>query len=81
MPSTSTTSSDPNGASNFSPPIPIAIIGLAFRGPGDATNVDSLYKVMSESRETWSPIPESKWTADAFYHPDPLKGGTVCRPW
>ncbi|KAM0119705.1 hypothetical protein ACP6JC_003673 [Aspergillus fumigatus] len=39
----------------------IAIIGMGFRGPGDASNVEKLWKMILEGREAWSQIPESRW--------------------
>lgn len=58
--------------------MPIAIVGMGYRGPGDATNIQNLYKLIAEAREAWSPMAESRWTPDAFYHPDALRNGTVC---
>lgn len=57
--------------------MPIAIVGIGFRGPGDATNVENLWKMISEKRESWSKIPKDRWNHDAFYHPDPNRHGTV----
>ncbi|KAJ5295280.1 hypothetical protein PENANT_c001G08927 [Penicillium antarcticum] len=55
---------------------PIAIIGLANRFPQQASNTQDLWKLLLESRSTWSPIPKERFNADAFYHPDPEHGGT-----
>ncbi|KAF4207594.1 hypothetical protein CNMCM8927_002671 [Aspergillus lentulus] len=57
--------------------IPIAVIGMGFRGPGDATNVEELWKMILEGRESWSQIPESRWNSYAFYHPDHARHGTI----
>lgn len=57
--------------------MPIAVIGMAFRGPGDATNVERLWKMISETREAWSLVPKQKWNNEAFYHPDANRNGTV----
>lgn len=57
--------------------MPIAVIGMGFRGPGDATNVERLWKALLEQREEWSPIPEKRWNSSAFYHPDHARHGTV----
>lgn len=59
--------------------MPIAIVGIGFRGPGDATNVQNLWKMMCEGRESWSEIPKQKWNHEAFYHPDSNRHGTVRR--
>lgn len=59
--------------------MPIAVVGLGFRGPGDATDVESLYRMILEAREAWSPVPKSKWNNDAFYHPEANHNGTVSK--
>ncbi|OJJ48578.1 hypothetical protein ASPZODRAFT_1626836 [Penicilliopsis zonata CBS 506.65] len=56
--------------------MPIAVIGLGFRGPGDATDPSRFYQMIFEGREAWSPVPQSRWNNDAFYHPDANKNGT-----
>ena len=57
--------------------MPIAVVGMSFRGPADATSVESLWKMISEGREGWSKIPKERWNNDAFYHPDHSRHGTV----
>jgi hypothetical protein len=57
--------------------MPIAIIGMGCRCAGDATNPENLWRMVSEAREAWSQMPESKYNADAFYHPDTARNGTV----
>lgn len=57
--------------------MPVAVIGMGFRGPGDATNVERLWDALLEQREEWSPIPAERWNSSAFYHPDHARHGTV----
>lgn len=57
--------------------MPIAVVGMGFRGPGDATDVHKLWKMILEQREAWKPIPEERWNNKAFYHPDHARHGTV----
>jgi hypothetical protein len=59
--------------------MPIAVIGMGFRGPGDATDTNKLWEMISHKREAWSPIPKEKWNNKAFYHPDHARHGTVGR--
>nr|A0A348HAX6.1 RecName: Full=Highly reducing polyketide synthase phiA; Short=HR-PKS phiA; AltName: Full=Phomoidride biosynthesis cluster protein A [fungal sp. ATCC 74256]BBG28498.1 putative polyketide synthase [fungal sp. ATCC 74256] len=56
--------------------MPIAVVGMSFRGPGDATNVENLLKMVAEGRESRSKIPKHKWNHEAFYHPDPSRYGS-----
>lgn len=57
--------------------MPIAVVGMGFRGPADATDVQKLWKMILEGRESWSPIPKTRWNNAAFYHPDNARHGTV----
>jgi acyl transferase domain-containing protein len=59
------------------PVTPIAVVGLSFRGPGDATNTEGLLRMVAEGRESRSQIPKHKWNHEAFYHPDASRHGTV----
>ncbi|KAJ5084893.1 hypothetical protein NUU61_009472 [Penicillium alfredii] len=57
--------------------IPIAIVGMGFRGPADATNVEKLWEMILARGEGWGPIPAARWNDTAFYHPDHSRHGTV----
>ncbi|KAI1171815.1 lovastatin nonaketide synthase [Nemania sp. FL0916] len=61
-------------ASHFEP---IAIIGAACRLPGEASSLDGLWNMMRNSRSAHARVPEDRWDADAFYHPDPDRKGTL----
>ena len=58
--------------------MPIAIIGMACRFPGDAANVKGLWDMCCEGRSAWSAIPQSRMNSEAFFHPNPSKTGSVC---
>lgn len=57
--------------------MPVAIVGMGFRGPGEATNVNKLWETILEQREAWSSIPAKRWNNKAFYHPDHGRHGTI----
>ncbi|CAG7951292.1 unnamed protein product [Penicillium nalgiovense] len=57
--------------------IPIAIVGIGFRGPGDAKNVEKLWEMILTGKEAWSPIPVKRWNSEAFHHPDHARHGTI----
>jgi acyl transferase domain-containing protein len=57
--------------------IPIAVVGIGWRGPGDALNVEEFYKMLAEAREARAENHNSKWKHDAFYHPDSVRKGTA----
>lgn len=58
-------------------PMPIAVIGIGFRGPGEASSVEGLWNMMKNKQEAWSPVPKDRWNHEAFYHPDSNRSGTV----
>lgn len=61
--------------------MPIAVIGMGFRGPADATDTNRLWQMILEKREAWSQIPKARWNNKAFYHPDHARHGTVSGYW
>ena len=60
--------------------MPIAIVGMSFRGPADATSVENLWRMIAEGREGSSEIPRDRWNNEAFYHPNSARNGTVSFP-
>ncbi|KAH9897328.1 putative polyketide synthase [Xylariomycetidae sp. FL2044] len=65
--------SAPNGGDTM----PIAIVGMSCRFPGDATNPSKLWDMLCEGRSAWSSIPKEKFNAEAFFHPDPERNGAI----
>lgn len=57
--------------------IPIAIVGMSCRFPGGASDLEKFWGLVSEGRSAWSKIPESRFNADAFYHPDSDRADSV----
>jgi acyl transferase domain-containing protein len=57
--------------------MPIAIVGMSCRLPGDATSPEKLWDLCSKARSGWSQIPPDRFNNDAFYHPKGEKAGTV----
>lgn len=49
---------------------PIAIVGSACRFAGDATSPSKLWDLLRDPRDVHSKIPDSRFSADGFYHPD-----------
>ena len=52
-------------------PVPIAIVGMSCRLPGGANSPEELWQMLHDGRSGHSPIPTTRWNADAFYHADP----------
>lgn len=55
----------------------IAIIGMSCRLPGGVYNPRDLLDFCTQARYAWSPIPEDRFNARAYYHPDHRKEGYV----
>lgn len=57
--------------------MPIAIVGLAGRFPGDAENPQKLWDMLAQGRSALSKIPADRFNVDAFYHPHNERQGTI----
>ncbi|CRG89167.1 putative polyketide synthase 17 [Talaromyces islandicus] len=57
--------------------MPIAIVGIACRLPGEATCTDKLWELLAKKEAAWSKMPEDRMNMDAFYHPDGERGGNI----
>ena len=57
--------------------VPIAIIGIGCRFPGDITSGEKLWDMLVEKRSARTEVPSSRFNVDAFYHPDADRYGTV----
>jgi acyl transferase domain-containing protein len=61
---------------NRSPKImPIAIVGMSCRLPGNVTTPDEFWELLSRARSGWSKIPKERFDDASFYHPNPGKSG------
>ncbi|MGQ5640932.1 SDR family NAD(P)-dependent oxidoreductase, partial [Streptomyces sp. EWL5.16] len=59
---------------------PLAVVGVGLRMPGDAHDLDSLWAVLAESRDTVTTVPADRFDIDAYYDPDPdAEGRTYTR--
>ncbi|PLB53458.1 ketoacyl-synt-domain-containing protein [Aspergillus steynii IBT 23096] len=51
------------------PSEPIAVVGLSLRLPGDANDLDGLWRLLESGEPAWTPVPEDRYNGEAFYHP------------
>ena len=58
-------------------PMPIAIIGMSCRFPGDADSPEKFWELCANGRSAWSEIPENRFNKESFYHPVSEKSTTV----
>lgn len=62
--------------------VPLAVIGLSFEFPGDATSEPGFWEMIHQGKCASSEFPADRLNIDAFYHPDrerpstfPVRGG------
>ncbi|KAF8850340.1 BcPKS8, polyketide synthase [Acephala macrosclerotiorum] len=55
--------------------MPIAIVGMACRLPGNVSTPDEFWELCSRARSGWSEIPKERFEAASFYHPNQGKSG------
>lgn len=75
LPSSTMSSSDPRNYGDAT--VPIAIVGMAARFSGEATNPSKLWDMMVQGRTGHSAVPENRFDAEAWYHPSHERRGTV----
>lgn len=57
--------------------MPIAIIGIALRAPGDGADSEKFWRMLLDARSARSEIPKDRYNIDGFYHPDPERLGSI----
>jgi acyl transferase domain-containing protein len=57
--------------------MPIAIVGMGGRLPGEAENLEKLFSMCSKGQDAWSTTPSTRVNQEAFYHPDSSRNGAV----
>ncbi|KAF3395631.1 Compactin diketide synthase mokB [Talaromyces pinophilus] len=55
-------------------PVPLAIVGIGCQLPGDSTNPEKLWDLLSNGKSAWSKVPADRYNEEAFLHPDPDDG-------
>ncbi|MCJ1402141.1 hypothetical protein MMC11_005360 [Xylographa trunciseda] len=55
--------------------MPIAVVGMACRFPGELSGPKGLWDMCCEGRSAWSEIPKDRMNVDGFWHPDISKLG------
>ncbi|KAH8647456.1 BcPKS8, polyketide synthase [Tricladium varicosporioides] len=55
--------------------IPIAIVGMSCRLPGNVSTPDEFWELCSRARTGWSEVPKARFNNATFHHPNPGKNG------
>jgi acyl transferase domain-containing protein len=66
---------------NTSKKEPIAIIGIGCRFPGSANNPEAFWKLLRDSVDAITEVPEDRWNLDNFYDPGGTKPGKIRTRW
>ncbi|RDW64648.1 beta-ketoacyl synthase-containing protein [Coleophoma cylindrospora] len=66
-----------NNCSMDASSMPIAIIGIGLRFPGDGSDPEKFWQMLLDARSARSEIPKSRYSVDGFYHPDPNRLGVM----
>ena len=57
-------------------PVPLAVVGIGCRFPGEANDVDSFWSLLTQDQGAWSPLPKERYNAETgFYHPNRQRKG------
>ncbi|KAI2603712.1 hypothetical protein GGR54DRAFT_644565 [Hypoxylon sp. NC1633] len=57
--------------------MPIAIVGISGRFPGDATTPGKLWNMITEKRSARTDVPKNRYNIDAFHHPSAEHQGST----
>jgi len=74
---TSSYGSASSGEETGSGCMPIAIVGMGCRFPGDSTSPEKLWELLLNKKSARRETPPERFNIDAFHHPDSDKNGTV----
>ncbi|KAH8671519.1 beta-ketoacyl synthase domain-containing protein [Xylariales sp. PMI_506] len=55
--------------------VPIAIVGMACRLPGNVASPSEFWELCARARSGFSAVPQERFNHEAFYHPNPGKTG------
>lgn len=57
--------------------VPIAVVGVSCRFPGDATNPAAFWSMLDNGKSAHSEFPPDRVNINGFYHPSGDRQGTV----
>ncbi|KAK3946793.1 hypothetical protein QBC32DRAFT_401942 [Pseudoneurospora amorphoporcata] len=57
--------------------MPIAIVGMACRMPGNVSTPAEFWELCTRARSGWSEIPTQRFNSARFHHPNQGRGGTL----
>lgn len=55
--------------------MPVAIVGMSCRLPGEVSTLDDFWTLMCRARSGWGEIPKDRFNKEAYWHPNPEKRG------
>ncbi|RYO81821.1 hypothetical protein DL764_009709 [Monosporascus ibericus] len=67
----------PRTSSQVEGPMPLAIVGVAFEFPQEATSMERFWQMVQDGRTASTEFPSSRLNIDAFYHPDQERPSSI----
>jgi acyl transferase domain-containing protein len=61
--------------------VPIAIIGMGCRFPGQANDPSAFWRILAQSRDVITPVPPNRWSERHFHHPQRGRPGKTQARW
>ena len=69
-----------NGADDVDKTVPIAVVGIGCRFPGQATDPKAFWDMLVQEQSAHSDFPSDRLNINGFYHPSGNRQGTVRMP-
>ncbi|HZJ13890.1 MAG TPA: type I polyketide synthase, partial [Chthoniobacteraceae bacterium] len=60
---------------------PLAIVGMACRFPGGSNSPEEFWELLRGGRDAITEVPETRWNAQRFHHPDSSAPGRMVTRW
>ena len=57
--------------------MPIAVVGMGCRFPGEARSPQAFFEMLSKGRAAWSEVPKDRYSIEQYYHPYNNRAGTT----
>ena len=68
-------------ASRIAAAEPVAVVGIGCRFPGGVVGPEAYWAFLTNGVDAITEVPPDRWSADAFYDPDPSAPGRMSSKW
>jgi thioester reductase-like protein len=60
---------------------PLALVGIGCRFPGGGRDAASFWDLIASGKSAITEVPDDRWNADRYYHPEPLATERMVTKW